>query len=346
MKKLLYISCHETLEYDELRIFTELGYEVFSVGYWMNPHEPKTTIRPAIPQMKVNHELIAKFEKDYPDYKLPRAEVQTGRVRLQKDFLDNFDVVVNCWYQSNLEACLLNSSLPIIHRTIDIIHESIEETHTALYIRRRPFYMVRMSEAENRYAKIKPQAIITQCVNKDDFKGWVGDEKKVFTTIKGFDNRPDTSLPLYNSTTELFDRVLVGLDNKSVGDNSWVKQGIPQDEMLKLMQSCRVNYVQPRIGAAMVYGFIEGMMAGCPVVTYGQKYNGIHWTANQYIKNGINGFLCNSTEDAVSKIQLLMDDYDLAKEISVKARDTAIKNFDYETIKGQWAKLFKEIGSV
>lgn len=346
MPKLLYISCHETLEYDELRILTELGYEVFSVGYWMNPAKPKTNMRPAIPEMKVNHELIAKFERDYPEYKLPRAEVQTGRVRLQKDFLKNFDVVVNCWYQSNLEACLMNSNLPVIHRTIDIIHEAIEEANLTLYIRRRPFYLVRMSEAENKHSLIKPQAIITQCVSKEEFNGWVGETKKVFTTIKGFDNRKDVSLDLYNQTTDIFDRVLVGVDNSSVGNPSWVKQGIPQNEMLKLMQSCRVNYVQPRIGAAMVYGFIEGMMAGCPVVTYGQRFNGSNWTASQYIKNGINGFVVNSIDEAVTKIDLLMNDYDLSKEISSRARETAIKNFDYESIKSKWAKLFKEIGSV
>lgn len=345
-KKLLYISAHETLEFDELRIFTELGYDVFSIGYWMNPHEPKTQVRPAIPEMKVNHELIAKFERDYPDYKLPRAEVQTGRVKLQADFLNQFDIIVNCWYQSNLQACLQNCALPVVHRTIDIIHESIEETHTQLFLRCRPFYIVRMSKAEEKYAKVNSMAVITQCVNKEQFNGWVGDSQQVFTTIKGLGTRPDTSLPLYENTTNIFKRVLVGLDNQHIGEASWVKCGISQDELLKLMQHSRVNYVQPRIGAAMVYGLIEGMMAGCPVVTYGKKFNGSNWTASDYIKNGVNGFVVNSVDEAVTKIELLMNDYDLAKAIGNKARQTAIKHFDYESIKAQWSKLFEDVAGI
>jgi len=38
--KILYLSCHAVLEYDELRILNDLGYDVTSVGGYINPKSP------------------------------------------------------------------------------------------------------------------------------------------------------------------------------------------------------------------------------------------------------------------------------------------------------------------
>jgi glycosyltransferase involved in cell wall biosynthesis len=325
--RLLYLSCHETLEYDELRMFTELGFDCFSVGYWMNPAEPKTKMRPPIPGMKVNHELIAKFERDYPDYKLPKAEFYTGTVKLQKDFLDNFDIVVNGYYVYNLQAVLENSNLPVVHRTIDIMNEKIEGHVTQLHFKRRPFFLVRMSEAELELNKvIGCQAVIKQSVEQEKFNGWTGEVPRIFTNIKGAKSRPDISFDLYDFTTQSHDRLLVGGNNEGV---EWAVAGTTQEEFLKMMQQSRVNYVQPR-------------MCGCPTVTYGTKFNGKYWQAGKYIKNGINGYCVNTTEEAMNYIDRLMEDEDLAKALSIEARETAIKHFSYSAAKAQWEKFFKE----
>src|SRR5947209_10116141 len=47
--RILYLSCHTVLEYDEIKLFTELGHEVFSVnGSYSNPTSPIDPKRPAI----------------------------------------------------------------------------------------------------------------------------------------------------------------------------------------------------------------------------------------------------------------------------------------------------------
>ena len=37
--KMLYVSCHSVLEYDELRMLDSIGIEVFSLGTYLNPNE-------------------------------------------------------------------------------------------------------------------------------------------------------------------------------------------------------------------------------------------------------------------------------------------------------------------
>lgn len=46
--KILYLSCHAILEYDELKLFEELGYDYFSIGAYINPKKPHADIRPAL----------------------------------------------------------------------------------------------------------------------------------------------------------------------------------------------------------------------------------------------------------------------------------------------------------
>ena len=52
MKRILLILSHSIEEYDQLRLFTNLGYDVFSLGGYINPHAPHDPKRPAIPEAK------------------------------------------------------------------------------------------------------------------------------------------------------------------------------------------------------------------------------------------------------------------------------------------------------
>ena len=46
--KILYLSCHLVLEYDELRILTELGHDVTVIGGYIDPRNPHVDTRPAL----------------------------------------------------------------------------------------------------------------------------------------------------------------------------------------------------------------------------------------------------------------------------------------------------------
>jgi len=50
--KILFLSCHTVLEFDDLILLNELGYEVFSPGTYWKPESGGDGIRPPLPQLK------------------------------------------------------------------------------------------------------------------------------------------------------------------------------------------------------------------------------------------------------------------------------------------------------
>lgn len=64
--RILYLSVHEVLEYDELKIFTELGHECFSHGAYCRPHLG-SSLRPPISEMPYDPrfaDLVDRFPKN------------------------------------------------------------------------------------------------------------------------------------------------------------------------------------------------------------------------------------------------------------------------------------------
>ena len=69
--KLLYLSCHSTLEYDELSLFVELGINVFTLGAYTEPNSLNSH-RPAVPNLRYDAKDLAAYHKltsEHPDVK-------------------------------------------------------------------------------------------------------------------------------------------------------------------------------------------------------------------------------------------------------------------------------------
>lgn len=342
-KKLLYVSCHETLEYDELRCFSELGFDCFSIGFWQDPRNPKTKMRPPIDTMEYRPDLIEEFKRFYPDYQLPGLTFGSGKVILNEEFVNKFDVIVFANYIENVyhntQVC---GDKPIILRTIAAPNNEQEHLIGLTYARKRPFILVRMSEAElTGQQHIVGHGFIRQCVDREVFKGWTGEDKSIFTVLKGIKSRPDVDFNLYEFVTSNYPRVLCGGSNEDV---PYAKVDLTTPEIVELLNKSRVSYVQARNGACISYSFAESMMAGAPIVTMGKRFMGGVWEAEKIIKNGINGFVTNDTEEAKSMIDNLMNDEELAKSVGAKARTTALKMFDFDVIKSQWKEVLTSQG--
>ena len=78
--KILYLSCHSILEYDELKLFHELGLDVFSHGAYMRFNQP-SEMRPAICN-------------DWGDERLVEQASNCTKENLSQEFIDNFDVIL------------------------------------------------------------------------------------------------------------------------------------------------------------------------------------------------------------------------------------------------------------
>ena len=81
--KILYFSCHEILEYDDLRMFTERGHGVFSLGAYASP-DTKGLFRIPKPEFF--------SATDWKAFNETGCSLLTRRV--SREFASNFDVAI------------------------------------------------------------------------------------------------------------------------------------------------------------------------------------------------------------------------------------------------------------
>lgn len=64
---------------------------------------------------------------------------------------------------------------------------------------------------------------------------------------------------------------------------------------------------------------------------------------NQIIKDGVNGFLANSTEEWVDKLSILIENESLREKFGVEGRKTVLEDYSYESQKERYLFYFNEI---
>ena len=67
---ILYFGCHETLEYDDVRMLTEMGHHVFSIGGLSNPDSLKPATRPTMENPLSQFQPTAKFKSSAASRKI------------------------------------------------------------------------------------------------------------------------------------------------------------------------------------------------------------------------------------------------------------------------------------
>lgn len=98
-------------------------------------------------------------------------------------------------------------------------------------------------------------------------------------------------------------------------------------------------YFNPTFASPMPRSRTEAMFSGCCIVTTPQH------GADEFIKDGVNGFLVphNNVEYTGELIARLLKDYNLAKAIGAKGRETALEVFSRERYAKDWIEFLKEI---
>jgi glycosyltransferase involved in cell wall biosynthesis len=342
--KLLYLSCHESLEYDELKIFNELGFDCFSVGHYCdlkNPIHPSHDGSP-IPD---NSELFERFCKSHSYSRIERKlnNLKSGEhapyvVRVKKDFADLFDVVYIGYYEENLTLNWESFAGKLV----------ILRTIAQLQYHRSPFLhkikTVSMSPKEGNIHGYKPNKLIRHAVDTNYHSGWVGETNIVLTVNKWLKKRGDISgWDIYQQATKDFNRVVCGFSNEDI---EWAKTDISQSEIKKLRQEAGVYFSTCSKPGNLTYTFLEALSTGIPVVTIGPKWGNMPgfemFEAHEFIENGVNGFWSDNTHELREYLQLCLSDKKLAKRLSENGRKTAIDYFSLERCKQDWADFFKE----
>lgn len=333
--KLLYISSwHTTQEFDDLTLLTELGYDWFSTGYYVEPKEPLSyrgiQFRKAL-NKEIDLDLYYQFKK------INTSLNYYNPPNLSRDFISKFDIIF-CNYSSpypevikNLIPCI-NKNTPILYRTYG--HQTPQlENNLKEFKRTHNLYLIRNSPSEKCIENYAGEDLIFRgYVDENIYNQWTGFLPNILTFANDFNVRlPHENYECYRQYLSYiyneFPCLLCGSGNERVTK----KTGVTWEEQLAFFKSFRLYFSLNSPPANFPYSFIEALMTGIPVVSIGPKLGNVPGKNNfevpNIITNETNGFYSDNIVELKHYMSSLLKDYNLSQEVGKKGRETALKFF-------------------
>jgi len=336
--RLLYMPCHRTLEYDQLVLFSALGFDVFSVGHYLNPKKPTgVPTRPHL-NLKVNQELLDVFLY-YHGESFPYESLQ-----LNKDFVDRFDCVVVDHSPGNLTSnwdSFKNKDL-VCWRSIGLSTPSLERM-LKQFKEIGGLKLVRLSPMESYipgYAGT--DAVIRLYVNSEEFHSWEGSIDAVLTVKGSMKQSPDiNNFDNYVKVVDGFTNSLFGPGNEGIETASGF---LEYGNLKKAYRKYRVYFSSGHQPAPYTYSFIEAFMTGIPVVTFGPELGNLPglsvYETSSLINNSVEGCWSDDINVIQEYLGEIMFNTGLAREISKNGRRKAKRLFDRHIAMSSWASFF------
>jgi len=333
--KLLYLSCHSIAEYDEIKLFDEIGIEVYSHGAYSSPHNPGDPKRPSL-----NTPYDPSFEK---------ACKKIDKEHLTKEFVKNFDIIffhwMPKWVAANWEVI---KDKIVILRTNGQSSEN-DENWMAPY-RKEGLKIVRYADIEKTIpGYIGHDAIIRFYKDPEEFKGWNGRNRQVITVVQNMKRRGAfCNYDAFYSATIGFPRKLFGPDNEDSGE-LWGGL-LSYEDLKKAYRDNAVYFYTGTKPACYTLNFIEAWMTGIPIVAIGPKLGNPRFLENQYTyeipflgRNGKHYLMSDDVGELSQFVFELLNRANVAARLSKNGRERAIEIFGKDKIKKQWEEFFKNL---
>jgi predicted protein tyrosine phosphatase len=333
--KILYFSCHAILEYDEIKLFHELGYDVFSAGAYSNPAGYPSLPRPGLTQLP-----------HYPELERAASTIRATGGAFPQELIDWADTIIFMHepeiLQKNWEKL---KHKRVIFRSIG---QCVQHQERMLQeMRKEGLQIVRYSPQETfipSYAGA--DSIIRFYKDPAEFTNWNGALEQVINITQSLKQRWQACY--YNEIGTVFRDVphkYYGNSNEDLGEE-WGGQ-LTYDELRQVLRDNRVYLYAGTQPAQYTLSFMEAWMSGIPVVAIGSNITRekfIHfdyYEVSQLINNGVDGYVGESIVELKEQVKMLLADPQLAKEISRAGRESAIKYFGKQSIAGQWESFLK-----
>lgn len=254
--KILYFSAHGILEYDEVKLLTEMGHEVFCLGDIYGNERPLVEnardtkcswfSRPEIEEMQ------RKGQGNLPDFAIERCEAIVCM------HLDHW--LSSQWEKIKGKKCFLR----LIGQHRENLGIQIKPM-TDQGLKVIPYW-----ETDEKFNWLfQGQTTETVHFYKDEaeFDGWTGRREMVLTVcndIKRGDGKA-CHADLYKEVTAGLPRLLVGKNNRFFGDFT---ARVPYWMLKELYRDCRAYLYIGTEPATYTLNLIEAMMTGMPVVAF------------------------------------------------------------------------------
>jgi len=351
--KLLYLSCHEVLEYDEISLFNELGVQVFSPGAYVETrNRGDLCLRPDLPSLQYDPDDVAAWRH------LCNTGGVDGKDRLSKEFVDRFDAVmimhIPNWVSENWDAMRHKR---VIWRTIGqaMPHQELKMQ----LFRSQGLKIVRYSPREYGLEHFAgSDAMIRFYKDPDFYGGWTGERKTAINFTQAMPQRgSNCNYELFKAVAKMVPMELYGPGNEAAGELN--KGRVPFDKQKEILQNSGAYFYTGTHPASYTLNFIEALMTGIPIVAVG-AYHGnadfhkrpTHPGADDYgclyeipdiIKSTVNGIVSDGVREIAHWLKVILEDSATAQKLSAAGRETAIKLFGKSTIKEQWRDFFSTL---
>ena len=355
--KILLLGCHSILEFDLMKMFTEIddmlpqtermNIEIFSLeGAYQNPLQSGDFTRSIIPKGRFYHQLYS-------------VAMQCSKDNIHPELLDWCDVV---FFMHNSAIPGQKEQQRWVVRNWKLIQEkkkksiwySIGQSTPAIEVELKKYFneglqIIRYSPLET-FIPEYAGASETIRFYKDDeeFKGWNGEKIHVITLAQSYMKRGDhLGFSLFERVTSGFNRRVFGNGNEDLGD-LWAGNR-SYEELKKDLRDARCFFYTGTIPAPYTLSFIEAMMTGIPIIAIGselRKHSSYPWKNYEIpniISNGVNGYISDNIDELRNYIQLLFDNGDVAKRVGEAGRRTAIELFGKKNIYKKWIDFLKKM---
>jgi len=339
--KILYISVHTVLEYDDLRILTRAGYQVFSLGVFAKPGRAFQHLRPFQPEFLSLDDLTIAEREGW----LTRQDKYPLAPRLTAEFLDRFDVMI---VNHHPAIILENADLLFSRQRLQVIFRSVGQVSFEFEAALKPFadrlIVVRYSPREHHPDLMKTDAVIRFGKYSDEFPAWIGGDR-LLTFMHNAAIRPyrTPSIADYQQIVEGHPADLCGRGNKGIGT---ARGEVDYSTQMELYRSCRAYIYMHSDGACYTLNFIEATLTGAPILvpsaTLIKATNPPNWWPERYEIPDLladTGFVYSSVAEA-REILSHLEEFDLAS-ISSRSRARARDLFDARRIEREWRDLIE-----
>lgn len=359
--KVLYISSwHSVLEYDDLTLLSEMGFDWFSTGHYKVPSKlNKFGLRSPI-EKKVDKDLLEEFNRDNnldADKCDNLSTLVSAPINITKSFADKFDIViVNNWFR-NLKDINNYKDKLTIWRTYGNQSPN-DELSAKVLVNKYNLKIARMFDFEVQVQNgNKEDGFLRNYVDSTIYNNWDGGVNNLLTFQNQLSARINIRsgpgqhmFPEYimylgvhrNGHCELY-----GLENGV----SYCKGCVSWEEQKELYQTRRAYLALPAKPAPYTYNFLEALMTGTPTISfnkvtkdYKHPWYGQSYDIEKIITHGENGLLIENEKEATDCFNQLVKNYSLAESISKAGRQTAKELFDKPIVLKEWKEFFCNVG--
>ena len=262
---LLLLLAHSIEEHDQIKLLSGLGYDVFSIGGYINPGAPHDPKRPPLPDVPYHPELQAVVDGLGTDDNLDAA-----KRHIPDDIIDWADVIICHHYE---HTWLVPQWDRIKHKRViwRTVGQSVEGNERMMApLRREGLQIVRYSPKERNIPGYAGEdALIRFYKDPYEWCGWVGDVPTVINITQHLRQRdPYTNWGYWEEATKGLRRTALGPGSGMIGGPG----PLALEEMQRWLREARVYLYTGTQPASYTLGLIEAMMTGIPVISIGPAW--------------------------------------------------------------------------